>query len=332
MMRRASFLFFVSLIALEVRAGDWVRPGINTNQPVWGLRGGLLWAVAPAGFRHAEPRGLIRLGYPVRPDGGYDLINFIAIEPIVQGRRAFSELEQSHLDGVAGKRIWARGEPQDGSTNLVSGRLRKGAQGEEELDITLGLEKFDNGAHVRLEMRQSSTRPDEVELRVFREADSAPLEDCVLTATMGNMTRTRQLWLKDQVVSSLEVYRDYRQTGFAPHAEYPLARLQRTVDGGVLVAVSNDEENPALVYPFARSEAWHYAGSKVTQYWAKERGTFTDDLKVVVNGRYTYWRSAQPIPGGIAFENFELREPFLDGQRCVFGITRRTPRELGFGK
>jgi hypothetical protein len=51
---------------------------------------------------------------------------------------------------------------------------------------------------------------------------------------------------------------------------------------------------------------------------------------VVVNGRYTYWRSKQPVPGGIAFENFELKQRFREGQTFVFGITRRTPRELGF--
>ena len=41
---------------------------------------------------------------------------------------------------------------------------------------------------------------------------------------MGNMTRTRLLWLKDEVVSSLRVHQDYQETGFAPHREYPLAR------------------------------------------------------------------------------------------------------------
>ena len=50
---------------------------------------------------------------------------------------------------------------------------------------------------------------------------------------------------------------------------------------------------------------------------------------MAVNGRFTYWLSRQPIPGGIAFENFEMRERFHDGQRFVFGITRRTPGELG---
>src|SRR5579859_4188524 len=104
-------LYLWSLVALLAAApalagSDWVSAGVNTNQPVWGVRGGLLWAVAPAGFRPGEPRGLIRLGYPVLPGKGYDLINFLAIEPIVAGRRGFSELERSQLDALAGKRIW----------------------------------------------------------------------------------------------------------------------------------------------------------------------------------------------------------------------------------
>jgi hypothetical protein len=99
-----------------------------------------------------------------------------------------------------------------------------------------------------------------------------------------------------------------------------------------LVAVTNDEENPASAYPFGDSQLWHYGGFKVTQYWAKAAGTFRDDLQVAVNGRYTYWRSTKPIPGGVAYENFEMRERFYDGQRFIFGITRRTPQELGMGK
>jgi hypothetical protein len=67
------------------------------------------------------------------------------------------------------------------------------------------------------------------------------------------------------------------------------------------------------------------------EYWAKPPGTSQDDLQVAVNGRYTYWMSRHPIPGGVAFENFEMRERFHPGQRFVFGITRRTPGELGLG-
>jgi hypothetical protein len=285
--------------------------------------------VAPAGFRGGEPRGLIRLGYPVLPAKSYDLINFIAIEPIVRGHRGFSELERSQLDGAAGKRIWAEGQGGALTTNFVPGQVRDLSAGQQELRVDLRVEKFENGAHVRLLVRQRSDRPDEIELSVFQEPDSAPLEYCILTATMGNMTRTRQLWLSHEMVSCLKVYPDYRGTGFAPHQEYPLPRLHRTAAGGVLVAVTNDEDDPASVYPFPHSELCHYAGCKVTQYWAKEAGAFRDDLHAVVNARYTYWQSSRPIPGGVAFENFELRERFYDGQKSIFGITRQTPRDLG---
>jgi hypothetical protein len=316
----------------SAKAVDWIRPGLSTNQPVWGVPGGLLWAVPPAGFRSGEPRGLLRLGYPVLPGESYDLVNFIAIEPIVRGHRGFSELERSQLDSLPGKRIWARDSTSTRTNNLVPGQVRKLADGSEQLEVGLLVERFDNGAHVRLLARQRSDRADELELAVFQEPDSAPLDYCILTATMGNMARTRLLWLKDEVISSLELYRDYRETGFAPHRQYPVSQMLRTGAGGVLVAVSNDEQNPALVYPFANSELWHYAGSKVTQYWACEPGPVPDDLVVAVNGRYIYWRSTRAIPGGVAFENFELRNRFHDGQKFIFGITRRSPQEMGFRK
>ncbi len=318
----------VTAVSALGSGADWVRPGITTNQPVWGIRGGLLWAIPPAGFRGAEPRGLIRLGYPVLPDDSYDLINFIAIEPIVGRNRGFSELERSLLDDLPGKRIWAEPSGNALTNGLVPGELRTRPDGQEELQVQFRVEKFENGAHVRLVLLQRSDRPDEIHLSVLREPGSAPLEYCILTATMGNMARTRQLWLKDETVSSLKVYADYKDKGFAPPKEYPLPRLRRTAEGRVLVAVTNDEEDPALAYPFPNSRLWHYAGCKVTQYWAKEAGAFRDDLQAVVNGRYTYWQSSRPIPGGVAFENFELRERFYDGQGFVFGITLKTPQEL----
>jgi hypothetical protein len=273
---------------------------------------------------------LIRLGYPVLADQEYDLINFIAIEPIVTGHRAFSELERSQLDGSRGKRIWTEPLSAASTNGLAPGQLRNRSDGQEELQVELRVEKFENGAHVRLILLQRSDRPDEIQLNIFREADSAPLEYCILTATMGNMARTRQLWLSNEVVSSLKIYADYKDKGFAPHKEYPLSRLHRTSEGRVLVGVANDEEAPALAYPFPSSRLWHYAGTKVTQYWAKDAGAFRDDLEAVVNGRYTYWHSSRAIPGGVAFENFELRERFYEGQKFVFGITRETPQELGF--
>jgi hypothetical protein len=69
-----------------LHAVDWVRPGINTNQPVWGVRGGLMWALPPGGIgSRGGPRGLIRVGYPILTNGAYDLVNFVATESL--GRR-----------------------------------------------------------------------------------------------------------------------------------------------------------------------------------------------------------------------------------------------------
>ncbi len=313
----------------SLAAADWVRPGLTTNVPIWGRVGGLQVALPPAGFRGpgGGPRGLLRLGYPILPHGGYDLVNFIAIEPVVAGQRGFSELEASRWDGTRGKRLWTQASAGAG---LDPGELTWPAPGVERLTVAVRVERFDNGAHVRLRLVQRSDTPDEVSLTVFAEPDSAPLEFCILTATMGNMARTRQLWLAGRVVTSTGLYPDLRGTGFAPHTLFGLGQLQRMPDGEVVVAVTNDETNPAAVFPFPGTHDWYYGGRKVTQYWKKPTGTYRDDLAVAVNARYAYWQSDQPLPGGVAFENFELRERFYQGQQFIFGITGKTAAALGF--
>jgi syringate O-demethylase len=193
------------------RAVDWVRPGINTIQPVWGVRGGLLWAVSPGGFQpRGEPRGLIRLGYPILTNGAYDLVNFIAVEPIVHGQKGFSELEHSKLDDKQGKRFWAVGDEAQPHTQnepqarlYTAGKLSKLPSGAEQLDVTVRVEPFENGAKVRLVISQRSDAPDEIALAIHAETDSAPMEYCILTATMGNFIRARELWFADEMVSML---------------------------------------------------------------------------------------------------------------------------------
>ncbi len=76
-------------------------------------------------------------------------------------------------------------------------------------------------------------------------------------------------------------------------------------------------------------DGWYYGGRKVTQYWRKPKGTFGEDLQAAVNARCYYWASQLPIPGGPAFENFEIRERFRDGQSQRFGVTPKVPAELG---
>jgi hypothetical protein len=69
----------------------------------------------------------------------------------------------------------------------------------------------------------------------------------------------------------------------------------------------------------------------MAQFWLKTRGTFDRSLRCRVNGRRVYWAGEVPIPGGIAYENFELREDFHPGQEAWFGYTTQSPaKEFGF--
>jgi hypothetical protein len=323
-------LSLLLLLALTSFGADWIRAGGGASQPVWGVLGGLHFAISPGGFTGGDggPRGLIRIGYPTLTNGGYDLINFIAIEPIVGGARGYSELEPSHFDGKRGKVFWAGDAPPTNHEVAVynSGVISKPQPGVEMLTVTVHTEKFDNGAHVRLVLSQRSDAPDELCLTVHVEPDSARIQTCILTATMGNKSRSRLLWLKDETVSRLNIFGDYTGAGFAPQVSFPLAGLPRNAAGDVLVAISNDETNPAAALDSANF--WKYRGAKVTQYWRQPAAELNDSLRCAVNARFMYWMSHNPVPGGLAFENFELVEDFRDGQTFIFGVTKRLPSEL----
>jgi hypothetical protein len=81
---------------------------------------------------------------------------------------------------------------------------------------------------------------------------------------------------------------------------------------------------------------WRYRPFfSVTQYWRKDGDAHDPSLQVRVNGRARYWAggSRDPaayiaIPGGVSFENFEMRENYAPGQKFYFGITRRSPEEI----
>jgi hypothetical protein len=236
-------------------------------------------------------------------------------------------LEKSRFDGRQGKLFWTGRTPtNDEVATCDTGLLTKPAPGIEMLTVTVHTEKFDNGAHVRLVLSQRSDAPDELRLVVQTEPDSAPIQSCILTATMGNKSRSRLLSLKDETVSSLNIFGKYEGTGFAPQVFYPLARLPRNTSGDAVVAICNDETNPASALDAANF--WKYRGEKVTQYWRKPAAELNDSLRCAVNARFTYWMSKNPLPGGLAFENFELVEDFKDGQQLFFGVTKRAPAEL----
>lgn len=148
------------LLADSCLAVEWTRAGINTEEPRWGIKGELEIGLWSQGDRQG-PRGLIRLYYPIgAAEGGSTRVNFIAVEPVVKGRKGYSELEESAHDGKPGKRFWALDElltadsPPLDALGLKPGVLSTSASGVEQLAITIRVEPFRNGA-TRISSRRS---------------------------------------------------------------------------------------------------------------------------------------------------------------------------------
>ena len=180
----------------------WIQNASDAVRPCWGIEGRLTFGIhSNSGKTDGEPRGLIRIYSPVLPDGKYKLINFIAIEPIVAGRRGFSEMEMSRLDHLPGKRMWMAADSGEAGNvaKIEPGKITRLASGAEQLELTLRCEKFNNGAHVYLVITQRSDAPDEIELTVHEEPDSkkrpSPDTDRLPGAWLWCSDRATQEWV-----------------------------------------------------------------------------------------------------------------------------------------
>ena len=307
-----------------VEEGIWIRPAAGPCIPIYGFKDGIRLGIEPGN----RPRGIIRIYAPyVLPDRA---VNYMAIEPIVNGWRSLSEIEHSALDDSRGKRIWftdGLGEAPCLTWNSSRGKLGTlmvGGKKIETLTVYLNVEKLDNGAQPIIKVMFRSDRRNEVGFKVYAAKDTAKMESCVITATMGNFSRTRLLWLRNEVLDSRKIWPDFQGNDFAWTDEIPAERMLRSKDGTLTVAISPNESDLSDVS--IPPGGWSFRGKVSTQYWRKYPGTAQKDLRVKVNGRATYWGSHAPIPGGVAFENFELIESFKPGIESWFGITLKTPR------
>jgi hypothetical protein len=300
-------------------------------EPVWGIKGGIAVGLWPA---IGGPRGLIRVYTPYLDQGRRRVMNFIAIEPVVRGSRGFSELEASTIDHVQGKAMWTVDMLEDDPKPRLPWQPARGvireAGGKKMLSFYVHIEPFANGARPIVEVQLRADRPHEIAFRVYSARGGAPMQACVLTATMGNYARLRRLWLKDRVADVHRLYRSApfdAKDGFADPRQWGVDELL-VVDGEAVVAARPDEPDPVhATYDKGVDPSWHYVGKTATQYW---RAPARRNLVARVNARKTYWASHAAIPGGVAFENFELEAPFRPGQWFVFGITPDLPAALGF--
>lgn len=331
MFRSLSYNTWILLAALATTAFQanattdsevWVRPKAEGDPLIWGRKDGIIFGLPSKGGMRG-PRGLIRIGIIGRTSGRPELINFIAVEPVTTGtgarhmRLALSELEMSQLDpDKRGKRMW---------TDSATGELTTGSR--ETLSVRIEVEPFTaNRAHVYVIARMHADRPEELELTVHHHEDSAPIDELTLTATMGNKERLRQLWLKDGVIDSRELFAGYEGVDFIEKKPYPMDRMLNWQGDPVAIATTN-EANPTGV-PVPGAPSWMYVSVKLTQYWRVPAAHVQPNLRVRVNGRRVYWSSEVPIPGGISFENFEVQQRYVPGQQFVFGMTQKEPKDF----
>jgi hypothetical protein len=241
---------------------------------------------------------------------------------------AFSELEMSELDqGQRGKRMWVDVDqhPGDNGAGGSLQTLHTGKATVERLSVRIDVERFtQNGAHVYVIASIDSDHPKELRLTVFAEDDSPRIDELTLTATMGNYERLRLLWLNDRVVDSRQLFSDYNGDAFVERYDYPLPEMLRSGDGDAVVFCTSNERNPEKTEGNS-SAHWVYTLPKLTQYWRVQGHDVEPDLRVRVNARRDYWQSKVPVLGGIAFENFEVRQRYVPGQTFIYGITEQEP-------
>lgn len=326
---RKYLLTAAALVGMQLGASAQADNWIRRDSTVWGARNGIVMGLWPAAIENLKqganggPRGLFRIGYEYM--GLVYHINYIAVEPVVNGQIEFSEISPSASDGKWGKLMW------------VSDTFNTA----DAIGLFVQIEKFANGAHPYLKLSIFKDRPEELCIEVFHHPDSAPMDRCGITATMGNYSRLRKLYLKDTVINARKLYNGFNGIDFIEKAPYPASRMQTGRRGDFIVAATPDESFPELAaWPqdpaYQMRWNWRYRPFyMLTQYWRKEKNGAHASLAVRVNGRAQYWngggkdpRHYIAIPGGPSFENFELREKYVPGQRFYFGLSRKSVEEL----
>jgi len=162
-------------------------------------------------------------------------------------------------------------------------------------------------------------RPHVLGIATFIHEDSTPLKHRIVTATMGNFARLRKLQLAQCTILAGELWPKYRGSGFTSHARFPIDELVRTPEGHAVAVTSPNAARPgdAKYAPGTRMH-WRYIYEAAAQHGRSENPHA--GLELWVNGRSFYWSSETPIPGGVAYENFEMVAPFRQGEEFWFGV------------
>jgi hypothetical protein len=298
-------------------------------EPVWGIKGGIAVGLWPT----PGPRGLFRIYTPYLGQPRLRMINFISVEPIVKGKRGLSELEKSALDRVAGKAMWTGNEHESDPKPRHPWEPARGKvialDGTKALTFHVFLERFENGARPIIQVLLRQDRPHEIKFRVFSARPGADMDACVLSATMGNYARLRRIWLKDEVINAPKLWPKFQPDGwgFSRWHQWEVNRMRISDNIAVVAATANETDPSRATYASDVPRHWRYEGRRATQYW---KAPVEKGMVVRVNGRKTFWATRAAIPGGVSYENFELKAPFRQGQEFRFGVISEGPEALGF--
>ncbi len=158
---------------------EWIRPVNEKSPAVWGIHNGIVFGLWPFDIESAGekkeggPRGLIRVGYEFM--GHVEKINFIAVEPVVNGKMEFSEISPSLVDGKWGKFMWAGDSANPGRyyPSAISRGVITHPDSQhpdvEELSVYVFMEQFLNGAHPYLKISIRNDHPEELRFEIFTE-------------------------------------------------------------------------------------------------------------------------------------------------------------------
>ena len=94
--------------------------------------------------------------------------------------------------------------------------------------------------------------------------------------------------------------------------------MQRDGAAATVSAIGDETDPWSVTYADDTAEHWRFQGLRARQSWRVDDPH--PDLEVLVNARWSYWASASEIPGGPAYENFEIIEPFRQGAAFRFAV------------
>lgn len=309
------------LIAVSACSGEFIWPGngVATDKPIWGHKDGIQIALAPM----PGPQGLIRIYAPYLGAPQGRPINYLSIEPTAKGQkgRDQSELQQSRVrPGKQGLSFYASNQldsfPADGPPVTGVHDPKKGT-----LTLFIHTETFRNGTKPVLEIVFDRKDRQAIEIITHAAPDSTVMSHCTVSATMGNYGLLRRLHLKDSVQNAVKLWDGVETTGmgFLKWKTWGADHFKHLPNGNPYVLLTSNFKNASEAkYDRSVRKNWRYSATMATHYWCTEADA---NPVVAVNARRTYWMSQSPIPGGAAFENFELRMPFKPGRRLWFGIT-----------